>query len=86
MSWSVSVLPIVLTVTKKWSVSNMTTEQAIAILEAERVLQDVGCNGPDCNPGSAWHDYVQEAGRTVQSDTTVFETFSDLDILEDSDD
>jgi hypothetical protein len=64
----------------------MTTDQAIAILEAERVLQHVGANGPDCNPGSAWNDYVIQAGAIVSADETVFETFSDLHLLEDSDD
>lgn len=63
----------------------MTTEQAIAILEAERVLQVVACDGPSVHQGSAWRDYVLEAGRTVRPDPTVFDTFSYLDVLEDSD-
>ena len=39
----------------------MTLEQAEAILEAERVLQEVGAGGPDNIEGSAWHGLVSEA-------------------------
>jgi hypothetical protein len=59
----------------------MTTGQAIAILEAERVLQAVGCDGPDSVPGTPWNDYVKQAGAVVSADDTVFETFSDLHLL-----
>ncbi len=46
----------------------MTTDQAVAILLAECVLQDVGCEGPDVHPGTAWNDYVQEANRTLPTE------------------
>lgn len=64
----------------------MTIDQAVAILEAERVLQAVATEGPDCNPGSAWHDYVKEAGRSIKGSPKWCNAFSDLDLLEDADD
>ena len=39
----------------------MTNDQAEAILEAERVLQRVGKEGPDSYHGSAWTEYIREA-------------------------
>ncbi len=60
----------------------MTTSQAIAILEAERVLQMVGCEGPDSVPGMAWNDYVTLAGCVVKEDASVPDGFSDLHILQ----
>ena len=63
----------------------MTVDQAEAILEAERVLQTVGCDGPDSAPGSAWNDYVKEAGRTLKPYMLFRNAFNDLHLLECSD-
>lgn len=57
-------------------------ERARAILEAERVLQTVGCGGPDCCTGSAWYDLVNES-YAILSDNEKRE-FSDLHLLEDA--
>ncbi len=62
---------------------NMTINQAVAILEAERVLQSVGCGGPDIENGSAWTAYVKEAGRVTQSDPLFRDQFEDLVLLGD---
>jgi len=64
----------------------MTVEQAEAILLAEVVLQDVGMDGPDSAPGSAWNDYVQEAGRTLKADPLYCNSFNGLHLLEGCDD
>jgi len=56
----------------------MTIEQAVAILEAERVLQynrHVRANG------AAWRAYVQEAGLVIQSDPLLRGGFNDLHSL-----
>ncbi len=60
----------------------MTTDQAVAILEAERVLETVGCGGPDVHVGSAWEAYVKEAGRTIRPDPSYRAEFSDLAMLQ----
>ncbi len=62
----------------------MTIDQAIAILEAERVLQMVGCDGPDSVKGTAWYDYAQEAGRVIKSDRLWCKEFNDLYLLRDA--
>ena len=59
----------------------MTIEQAVAILEAERVLQRVGANGPDCDEGSAWFEYVKKAYSVVQSDSLFRDSFNDLQLI-----
>jgi hypothetical protein len=43
----------------------MTFDQAEAILLAERVLQAVGCDGPDTRPSGAWYAYTHEAASVV---------------------
>jgi len=60
----------------------MTIEQAVAILEAERVLQQVGCNGPDCSNGSAWYNYVHSAADALIGDPLFCGAFGDLHLLE----
>lgn len=59
----------------------MNIDQAVAILEAERVLQDIGCGGPDIHAGSAWKAYVKEAGRVIQGDPLFRNEFKDLSLL-----
>lgn len=61
----------------------MTIDQAVAILEAERVLQSVGCDGPDYVPGTAWYDYVKEASSVIKNDPLWHNAFDDLHLLED---
>jgi len=56
----------------------MTTEQAIAILEAERILQMVGCEGPDWVEGTAWHAYVKQARSVISTDSRLVAQFADL--------
>jgi hypothetical protein len=56
----------------------MTYEQACAILEAERVLQAVGRDGPDTHKGSAWYDYVECAFCVVADDPVFWDEFNDL--------
>lgn len=46
----------------------MTIDQAVAILEAEQVLQHVGCGGPDPCIGEPWHTYVKEAFEVLEED------------------
>ncbi len=60
----------------------MTIYQAIAILDAERVLQTVGC----CDPKSAWIDFVQEAGRIIKGNAQWCNAFTDLNLLDNSSD
>lgn len=59
----------------------MTIHQAVAILEAERVLQRVGCEAPDISGDSAWAAYVKEASRVVRSDPLFRDQFNDLALL-----
>lgn len=59
----------------------MNTDQAIAILQAERVLQVVGAGGPDIEGKSAWRDYVVQAGRVIQGDPLFRNEFNDLNLL-----
>ena len=62
----------------------MTIEQAVAILEAERVLQTVGAGGPEIDVGTPWHGYVAEAVRII--DTTphkALDRFKDLHLAQD---
>jgi hypothetical protein len=62
----------------------MTIDQAVAILEAERVLQAVGAGGPDIGREgdfTAWRDYVEQAGRVVQGDPLFRNEFNDLNLL-----
>lgn len=67
----------------------MTIEQAVAILEAERVLQhadgqnDGGPEGPDYAQGTPWHTYVVEAFSVIKGDRLLRNTFDDLHFLED---
>ncbi len=56
----------------------MTIDQAVVILEAERVLQIVR----GCDPKSAWYNYVKEADSTIQSDPLYRHAFDDLCLLE----
>ena len=56
----------------------MTTEQAVAILKAERVLQDVGSGGPDCATGSAWYNYVDKAVSAIADDTALLDTYNEV--------
>ncbi len=59
----------------------MTIDQAVAILEAERVLQIVGAEGPDSVSGAAWNDYIQEAGAVIQTNKFWCNAFDDLHVL-----
>ena len=64
----------------------MTIEQAVAILEAERVLQWVETmphpdDCPDCHDGSAWLAYVYEAGLVVETDPLLRHEFDDIALL-----
>ncbi len=61
----------------------MTLDQAVAILEAERILQYVGAEGPNSVPGTAWNDYVQKAGAIIQADKFWCSAFDDLHLLDD---
>ena len=61
----------------------MTIEQAIAILEAERVLQSVGCNGPDWVEGTARNNYVKQAHSVISADIRLVAEFSDLHLCKD---
>jgi len=68
----------------------MTNEQAIAILEAERVLQfDTGNlvmpDGPEHLPGSAWNGYVIDALWTICDDDALMREFADIPFPEDND-
>ena len=56
----------------------MTTEQAIAILEAERVLQEKGCEGPDWVEGTPWYNYVKQARQVISTDSRLVAQFADL--------
>lgn len=59
----------------------MTIEQAVAILEAERVLQDIRCGGPDIQDEAGWLGLVREAGRTIQREPFAWKEFKDLALL-----
>lgn len=59
----------------------MTIKQAIAILDAERVLQHVGAGGPDCSVGTAWCDYVREASDVVDAANEYCGNFTDLQLV-----
>lgn len=66
----------------------MNIDQARAILEAERVLQDKRlinpAEGPAWAAGSAWRAYVKEAGRVVTDPHGISlyrNTFDDLHLL-----
>jgi len=59
----------------------MTIDQAVAILDAERVLQGVGAEGPDTCGFSAWRDYVEEAGRVIQGDPLFRNAYNDITLL-----
>ncbi len=61
---------------------NMTIYQAVAILQAERVLQSVGCEGPDIKDESGWLGCVREAGRVVRCDLLFRDQFEDLSLLQ----
>lgn len=65
----------------------MTIDQATAILEAERILQnsdfaEIQCEGPYTGGGSAWLAYVKEADRVVQGDPLFRHEFDDLALLQ----
>jgi hypothetical protein len=60
----------------------MTKDQAEAILLAEHVLQDVGCEGPDANKGGVWHTYVSEAAKVAADSPLLSELCNGLNILE----
>lgn len=61
----------------------MHIKQAVAILLAERVLQEVGAGGPDIQAeGSAWAAYVREAGRIIRGDPLFRDQFNDLTLLQ----
>jgi hypothetical protein len=59
----------------------MTVSQAVSILEAERVLQHVGCDGPDCAEGGAWHNYVSEAVAAIADDSLFCNEFDDCGLV-----
>lgn len=59
----------------------MNIDQAVAILQAERVLQAVGAGGPDIEGPSAWLGYVRKAGRVIQGDPLFRNEFKDLSLL-----
>ena len=61
----------------------MTKDQAIAILQAERVLQmDMGDlpkpDGPDSIHGSPWYECVKEARCTILDYPALIREFSDI--------
>jgi hypothetical protein len=59
----------------------MTVKQAIAILEAERVLQTVGAGGPDCNLGTAWNNYLIVASQVVDDADEYCGNWNDLELV-----
>lgn len=63
----------------------MTLDQAVAILQAERVLQEVGERGPDIEDGSAWRAYIKEAGKMIKGDPLSHNEFNDLHLLRECD-
>jgi len=64
----------------------MTIDQAVAILQAEQVLQDEGRDGPDSAKGTAWNDYVREAASVVKDDRLCAIEARGLHLLEEYDD
>ena len=61
----------------------MTINQAKAILEAESVLQGVGCGGPDCSVGCPWFDFVRQATELLYADGSSLKRFYYLHLVQD---
>jgi hypothetical protein len=59
----------------------MTIKQAVAILDAERELEIIGVGGPDCNPGTAWNDYVREAIDVVDATEGYWGNYNDIKMI-----
>jgi hypothetical protein len=56
----------------------MTKKQAIAIMQAEQVLEQVGCGGPLPDIGEPWYNYVKEAVEVLETASGRLEWVWDL--------